>query len=119
MKALLLILFLSLSSIAQTFVGQAGDAAFFIDQVKRDRGQVSFVLLQTPYVMEHGEVKPDMASYVTGIFHADCMSMDYFSTDSKSVIDGIKGKVEETEGKAEKPMVIFFAIDTACKTRTQ
>jgi hypothetical protein len=45
------------------------------------------------------------------------MSMDYFSTDSTGKFDGVKGKVKETSGTAESPMVIWYAIDAACKEK--
>jgi hypothetical protein len=117
MKTLLAILLLSISALSQTFVGQTGDMAFFIDEVKKDKGKVTFVLIQTPYHMESGKVKPDLNNFLIGLFHADCMSMDYFSSDSKGVFDGVKEKVKETSGTAEKPMVIWFAIDAACKEK--
>jgi hypothetical protein len=117
MKTLITILLLSLSSFAQTFVGSADDNAFFIDQVKKKKGGVTFVLIQTPYQFENGKVKPDPDNFIMGLFHADCMSMDYFSTDSTGKFDGVKGKVKETSGTAESPMVIWYAIDAACKEK--
>jgi hypothetical protein len=123
MKSLIIILLLSLSAFSQTFVGRAGTNAFFIQDVKRDKGDVTFTGMFTPFQTRGTDTLViDSDNIIYSTFHANCLSMEFTTSGTYGYRQGVKlvsPPKDELHGVAEKPMVLFYAIDAACKQETR
>ena len=125
LKTLLLTLVATLlfaaAASAQQIVGISQDGmVFMIDKVKRDKNTVTFIGSYSPAVEidKQGKVTIDGDNIVFTDFWANCMSFDFTASGNRGLLKGVPfgpDKSAPTSGTAEKPQIMYSAIQAACK----
>lgn len=122
MKTLLVVFLLALSAAAQdledfVYLGHAGENAYGVKLIKRDKNKVEFTGLITPYYPDGSKVGIDPNNYLLTEFEGDCMSFEYSAKRFRGRLGGksLAGTESPEKAVAEKPQIIYFALEEVCR----
>ncbi len=116
MKTIFFILIFSTSALCQQLVGTANNVVYYIDNIERKGKEVKFSGLASKYDTLGDSIVLDLNNYIISEFNANCDTYEWYQTNYSGKKQGVafKGVFKLEKKVAEKPQIIFKALDMAC-----